>query len=543
TTAEADLVLTNASVLTMDPARPTATSVAVREGVVMAVGGDDDTAGLVGPRTRVLNAGGRFAMPGFHDSHNHLMTTGLGMLRPGLHEARDIADVQAVVARAAAEAEPGDWLETGPGWHETQLAEQRFPTTAELDAVAPAQPVVIRRGGHNMVLNSEALRRAKITADAANPPGGTFVRDANGNLTGHLVGKPALAPVLAVIPPVTDDQWAKAVVTASEAYAAAGITAVIDPGVSVEQMAVYRALAAAGELTIRTSMMWLPPVAGKDVASALEVLRSGGFAPETLSPWCRTLGVKLIADGGVETGYYRDPYAHPDDPDHPRGKPLLAPDVLEAVCVSAAARGWHLGVHVLGDAATDMVLTAFRAAASGRGVRPLPRWTLIHLLNPRPEHWPTIRELGLSVTAQPGLFWQLAGGFVRYLGSERARNIGPLAELVRRLPGQVGGGSDSPVAPFAPLAGIATAATRDTRDAGRLGPRWAVEVATMLGLYTTGSAWCAGQEQVAGRLTPGMFGDFVVLSSDPRAVPAAEVGGIEVLTTVAGGRVVHDRLG
>jgi predicted amidohydrolase YtcJ len=248
----------------------------------------------------------------------------------------------------------------------------------------------------------------------------------------------------------------------------------------------------------------------------------------------------LIADGGVETGYYRDPYARPDDPDHPRGKPLLAPDVLEAVSTVASAEGWHVGVHVLGDAATDMVLDAFRAAASAG---PVARWTLIHLLNPRPEHWSTIRDLGLSVTAQPGLFWQLASGFVQYLGADRARDVGPLAELVRQLPGRVGGGSDSPVAPFAPLAGIATASTRDTRDAGPLGAEWAVDVATMLRLYTTGSAWCAGQEDVAGRLSPGRFWDLVVLSADPRAVPAGEVGEIEVLATVAGGRVVHDRLG
>lgn len=540
TTAAADLVLTNASVLTMDPQRPAATSVAVKDGAVIAVGGDTDTGGLVGPRTRVLNADGRFALPGFHDSHNHLMTTGLGMLRPGLHAAHTVADVQAVVARAAAATAPGDWIETGPAWHENQLAERRFPTAAELDAVAPAHPVAIRRGGHNMVVNSEALRRAGITADTTNPAGGTFVRDAQGNLTGHLAGKAALAPVLAALPPVTAAQWAAAVATAAEAYAAAGITAVVDPGLTAEQMAVYRALAARDELTVRTSMMWLPPVAGRDAASALAVLRSGGFTPDLRSPWCRTLGIKLIADGGVETGYYRDRYAQPDDPDHPWGKPLLDPDVLDAVCTGAAAQGWHLGVHVLGDAATDMVLAAFHTAAAAG---PLPRWTLIHLLNPRPEHWPAIRDLGLSVTAQPGLFWQLAGGFVQYLGVDRARNIGPLAELVRRLPGQVGGGSDSPVAPFAPLAGIAAAATRGTRDAGRLGEEWAVDVATMLELYTTGSAWCAGQEKVAGRLAPGRFGDLVVLSADPRSVPADEVGEIEVLATVVGGMVVHDRLG
>jgi predicted amidohydrolase YtcJ len=539
-TPAADLVLTNAAVLTMDPARPGATSVAVRAGTVVAVGDDADTEDLIGPGTRVLDAGGRFAMPGFHDSHNHLMTTGLGLLRPGLRDSRSVADVQAVVAGAAAGTRIGEWIETSPAWHENQLAERRFPTVTELDAVAPAHPVVIRRGGHNMVLNSAALRRAGITADTPNPPGGTFVRDAHGNLTGHLVGKAALAPVLAVVPPVTAEQWASAVATASEAYAATGITAVVDPGLTREQMAVYRELADRGELTVRTSMMWLPPVAGRDAARIPDALRSSGFAQGQHSPWCRTLGIKLIADGGVETGYYRDPYARPDDPDHPRGKPLLSPDVLETVSTVASAQGWHVGVHVLGDAATDMVLDAFRAAAAAG---PVARWTLIHLLNPRPEHWSTIRDLGLSVTAQPGLFWQLASGFVQYLGADRARDVGPLAELVRQLPGRVGGGSDSPVAPFAPLAGIATASTRGTRDAGRLGAEWAVDVATMLELYTTGSAWCAGQEDVAGRLAPGRFGDLVVLSADPRAVPAGEVGEIEVLATVAGGRVVHDRLG
>lgn len=536
----ADLVVHHADVWTMDPARPRARAVAVRAGRVVAVGDDAEIAAYRARATRVIDAGGRFVMPGFYDSHNHLMKTGLSMLRPGLGAAASIADVQAVVAAAAAGTEPGGWIETGASWHENQLSERRLPAAAELDAAAPGHPVVVARGGHNLVASSEALRRAGITADTPSPPGGTYVRDEAGRLTGHVIGKPALAPILAALPRVDDAQLATAVTAAARAYAASGITSVIEPGLSLDQMAVYRDIAARGELTVRTSMMWLPPI-GSTADAAVEAIEDGGFTVDLDGEWCRTTGIKLLADGGVETGFYREPYLRPDDPAHPCGKALIEPDVLTAVCRAVARRGWQLGVHVLGDAATDAVLDAF--AAAERDTRAgLPRWTLIHLLNPRAEHWRRIHDLRLAITVQPALFWQLAGGFVDYLGHDRAADIGPLADLVRRFPTTVGGGSDSPVAPFAPLPGMASAATRGTRDAGVLGPRWAVDIPTMLRLYTTGSAWCGREEHTKGCLAPGRFGDLVVLSEDPREVPPGDVSQIEVLTTVVGGRVVHDAL-
>lgn len=537
----ADLVLLDADVLTMDPAHPRATALAVRGGRVVAIGDAADVRPLVGAGTRVVDANGRFAMPGFYDSHNHMLNTGLGLVRPRLSGAEDIAGVQAVVAAAAAAAPAETWVQTSPAWHENQLVERRLPTAGELDAVSGDHPVVVRRGGHNLVLNSAGLALAGIDATTPNPPGGTFVRDAAGALTGQVVGKGALAKVLPVLPLVTDEEWGRALAAVSTAYAEAGITSVIEPGLSAEQMSWLRTQAAEGRLSTHVSMLWMAPVTGRTPAEAVEVLREGHLVLDLDDEWCRTTGVKLIADGGVETGYYREPYARVDDPAHPCGKPLLDRELLVGIARELIRTGIPAGIHTLGDATADMVLDSLVAAAAAEGVATLPHWSLIHFLNPRPEHWAHVRALDLTVAVQPSLVAALAGGFVDYLGRERAAALSPLPEVLEHRPGRVGGGSDSPVAPHPPLSGIAAAVTRATSE-GVLGPESRIPVERALSLYTTGSAWCGREAHTKGSLTPGRFGDVVVLSADPTRTPAAELADLEVLCTVVSGRVIHDRL-
>ncbi len=536
-----DIAIVNARLLTMDPSRPEAGALAARDGVVHAVGTDDEIRALIDDGTQVIDAGGRFAMPGFYDSHNHLLLTGLGMLMPSLAAACSVADVQEVVREAASELPPGTWVQTSPGWHERRLTEQRFPTRAELDAAAPDHPVFVRRGGHNAILNSAALAAAGIDATTPNPPGATYVKDATGDLTGHVVGLVEVHRLSQIPPQPTPEHCRQAVETAGAAYAAQGVTSLIEPGLSAPQMAFYRGLAAEGALRQRVSLMWMaPPLAafGGDPAAALD---SGGFEPRLDDPWCRAIGVKLLADGGVETGFYREPYVEQDDPDFPCGKPLIAPADFAALAREIGRRRWHLGVHTMGDAAIDFVLDAFEDAHAEASIAEL-RWTLIHLMNPRADHWPRIERMRPAVAMQPSLLWQLAGGLHAYIGPQRTARVAPLREVLDRSATPVGGGSDSPIAPFPPLLGIASAVTRDTRDEGVVGPEWAITVDEALAMYTTGSAWCGFEEDTKGCLAPGRYADVVVLSDDPRRVPADEIAGIEVLLTLAGDRVTHDAL-
>src|SRR5262249_37758129 len=251
-----DVVLLNARVRTLDAGGRQVEAVAIKRGRILATGDTASIRALAGAGTVQHDLAGLTVLPGFYDSHNHMKSTGLNFLAVDLAETRSIADVLQAIAARVAVTPAGEWVVASSRWHESQLAEQRFPTRGELDRVAPGHPVWIPRGGHNRVVNSEAFKRAGITKDTPNPPGGTYVRDpATGELTGHIIGAAAFARLARLLPRPTPVQEADALRAAVKAYHAAGITSVIEPGLAAEELPGLQALWAKDELTVRTAVM------------------------------------------------------------------------------------------------------------------------------------------------------------------------------------------------------------------------------------------------------------------------------------------------
>ena len=487
--------------------------------------------------------GGQVMIPGFYDSHNHMLRTGLNLSAVDLSNAKSIADLLRAIGERAAVTPPGEWVLSSSRWHESQLAEQRFPRREELDSVAPDHPVLIRRGGHNVVMNSLGFTLAGITPETPDPPGGTYVKDPQtGDLTGHVIGAPAFARVLRLLPQTTPQDRLEALRAVLALYREAGITSVIEPGLQPVEMAAYRELVTAGELTTRTSMMWSlePGTTDQTLREALDALGSGAVTRELDDPWLRTIAIKLVADGGVETGFHREPYAYTDDPSSPRGKPRMTLETMTAFCTEAAGTGWQVGTHCVGDAAISQVLEAYAAVDATTPIRD-NRWTLIHMMLARPDHWEEVNRLGLAITAQQPLMYSLAAGFLKYLGPERTKDIEPLRAYLDNSQQPVGGGSDSPVTPYEPLLGIWSSATRSTDLIGIQGAEWRVTAEEALRMYTVGSAWCAFEEAVKGTIEPGKYADLVVLSADPRAVEPEAIKEIQVNATIVDGRVIFDR--
>jgi predicted amidohydrolase YtcJ len=536
-----DVALLNARVRTLDASGRTAEAVAIKHGRILAVGDTAAIRALAGAGTVQHDLGGLVVLPGFYDSHNHMKSTGLNFLAVDLSETRSIADVLQAIAGRVTVTPAGEWVVASSRWHESQLAEQRFPTRVELDRVAPSHPVWIPRGGHNRVVNSEAFRRAGITKDTANPPGGTYVRDpATGELTGHIIGAAAFARMARLLPRPTPAQETDALRAAVKAYHQAGITSVIEPGLPAEDLPTLQALWANDELTVRTEAMLrvFPGTTKAELDRALDAIRNVGFATGFGDAWLRLGGIKFTADGGVETSYLREPFAFTDDPSAPRGKPHASPENMLAVCLLAADLGWQMGIHCVGDGGIDQVLDAY-AGVHARSPLPGKRWTLIHMMRARPEHFARAKEMGLVITAQQPLMYALGAGFVKYWGPERAAACEPLrAYLDSGLP--VGGGSDSPVTPYQPLLGIWSSVTRETQLAGVQGHEWAIPMADALRWYTRGSAYVAFEEALKGSLEPGKLADLVALPVDPLQASPTEVRDAKVLLTMVGGRIVHD---
>jgi predicted amidohydrolase YtcJ len=517
----------------------TAQAIALAGDRVLATGDNAAIMSLAAPLAQRTDLNGRCVIPGLIDSHNHMLATGLNAALVDLSAARSIGDVLEAM-RARAEASEG-WLISSSRWHESQLSEQRFPTRGELDGVAPERPLLIRRGGHNVVVNSVALSLAGIDERTPDPPGGTYVRDANGSLTGHVIGAPAYARIVRLLPETTQGERLTAIERACRMYNAAGITAVIEPGLSAEEFRAYQRARRAGSLTVRTSLMprLVPGTTPEALASAVESLRgwpvTTGFGDDLLAVG----GIKVGADGGVETNFLREPFAFADDPTSPRGKPQVSAENLTAFCVEAARLRWQVGVHCVGDAAIDLVLDAYAAADRAHGIGDL-RWTLIHMTLAHPDQIARARALRLCIAAQQPLIYSLGAGWLKYWGEERAAAASPL-DLYARSGLPVGGGSDSPVTRFEPLIGISSSATRATELAGVLGPEHAISAGEALRWYTSGSAYLMNAEERLGVLTPGALADLVVLSGDPLATNPEEIASISVEETLLGGETVFAR--
>ncbi len=536
-----DVVLLNARVHTMDASGRVAQAMAIKNGRIMAVGTTARIRAMARASTVQRDLAGLTVLPGFFDSHNHMRATGLNFFRVDISKTRTIAEVLAAIGARVATTPAGEWVAASSRWHESQLAEDRFPTRTELDSVAPNHPVLIPRGGHNRVVNTLAFRRAGITRDTPNPPGGTYVRHpATGELTGHVIGVSAFRRIDAQLPPPTREEEETALRAAVKAYHAAGITSVIEPGLEGADFVPFKGLWANGELTVRVTAMLrvFPGTTRADLDRAVVGIRGLALGTGFGDQWLRLGGVKVTADGGVETSYLREAFAYTDDPSEPRGKPQVSPENLLAVGLLASQLGWQMGVHCVGDSAIDQVLNTYFAVHAQTSLQGR-RWTLIHMMRARPEHFAEAREMGLVITAQQPLMYALAVGFMKYWGPQRAADVEPLRMyLDSGLP--VGGGSDSPVTPYEPLLGLWSSVTRETQLAGVQGAGWAIPMADALRWYTVGSAYTAFEEDLKGTLEVGKLADLVAVSVDPLKASPTEVRDAKVLLTMVGGRIVHD---
>jgi predicted amidohydrolase YtcJ len=532
------LVLFNATVRTFDEADAVAEAVAVGGGRVLAVGG---SAALLAafPDAGRRDLGGATVLPGLIDSHLHLLAAGLNSFAVDLAAARTIDDVIGALRACATTRPRGDWLLSSSRWHESQLAEARFPTRGELDAAAPSHRVVLRRGGHNVVANSAALAAAGISRDTPDPPGGTYVRDAAGEPTGHIIGAPAFGRLVGLLPRPDEARRVQAIRAASDHLLAAGITGVIEPGLTGEEIAAFRRARDEGALGVRAVLMprLAPGVTNEDGARAATTVAS--LAPAGGDDFLTVGPVKIVADGGVETSFLREPYDFADDPAAPRGKPQVSLENLAAVCRLAARAGRQLGVHCVGDAAIDLVLDAFAEGAKERPIHGL-RWTLIHATLARPEHLARARSLGLALAVQQPLIDALGAGWLKYWGPARAALASPLrayadSGLI------VGAGSDAPVTDLNPFRALWSAATRGTAQAGVLGAEQAVDAATMLRWYTRGSAALSFDERERGQIRPGMLADLITVEPDPLRLTPGELPHVRVRLTMVDGRIAYER--
>lgn len=533
-----DLLLKNANVMTLDARATKCRALAVAGGRIFALG--EEAEGLAASARTVIDAGGRTVIPGLFDSHIHTVGGAMNELAVSLEAARSIADVQAAFAERAKRVAPGAWILGGSGWHESQLAEGRMPRRDELDAVTPANPVFLRRGGHVAVANSAAFRIAGIGKSTPDPKDGVIARDpASGEPSGMLVERAAFNLVLKHVPPPTRADYVEGLSRFTAKLNSRGVTSTLEPGLNLEEIGAYMELWRQGKMTTRARL--LQRVSCLDDVQAL----SSVIAPEFGNDWLRIGGFKYMADGGVEAAYLREPYkvieGEQNDPDFV-GKLILPPggmDELREMLTLAAERRWQVQVHVVGDATIDAIVGVIEEVAAKRPIEGC-RWTLMHVFLPRKEALARMKRLGLHATVQDHPV-KLGHNMIRYWGEERAARSIPVRTLLAEgIP--TGAGTDAPVVDWNPFESIWWMTTRKVFAQGKvrvLGAEEAIDRETALRLYTAGSARNCFMEESLGSLEPGKLADFAVLSADPMTVPDDALRELRSCLTAVGGSIVH----
>ena len=529
-----DLVLLNGKVITVDRGFSVQQAVAIIGDRIMAVGNDDQMRTVAGPATRLIDLEGRSVIPGLMDNHLHGAGGGPGV---DLSRARSLSDVEAALGARIAASPPGDVIVSNSDWHEAQLKEQRLPLRDDLDRVAPQNPVVLVRGGHEFIVNSAALRRWDITEKTAEPAGGRITRYGDGRLNGELVDTAKSLVRLPPPPPRTPQQQLDDRIADYRKLNEAGLTGIRHPGISIAEYRMLQEMQKRGQLTIRVNALLRPAVGAGGVDAALA---ASGIRQNEGDELLRIGGIKLAVDGGFEGGLMRDLYEKPwDDNGTFRGLQTIDTERYVAAVRELNRQDWRVATHAVGDAAIDLVLNAYERANNERSIVER-RWSIEHAFIGRPDHLPRMKALGVAISAQNHMF--LAGpSLVKYWGAARAGMTTPVKMyLDAELP--VSSGTDAPVVPYPPLWTLYHFITRDTITGGVLGADERITREQALRMATIGNAWLTMEERTKGSIEPGKFADLVILSEDPLTCPEPKLRDAKVLMAMVGGKVVAGSL-
>ncbi len=489
----ADLVLRGGNIITVDNDWRVAQAVAVRDGRFVAIGDDAVVANYVGPNTQVVELAGKTVVPGLIDTHLHQLFHALNGPQVQLLGAKSVADVQKAVAERVTRTEAGKWVTASMGWHESILEEGRMPTRHELDPVSPSNPVFIPRGGHVVTVNTKALELAGITKDTPNPEGGIIVRDEKGEATGMLLQNAANL-VRRILPPPPANM-AELLVAAMRDLNSYGIVGVVEPGVNEQQMALYRSVHDAGQMTVRTDVLYRA-MRKDDVAKGIAAIKA-----QRNSDMLRFVGIKFPLDGGVEGGRMTWPYRIvPGEQTNAayRGVLLLPPggeeEYVEGLKLIADA-GLQAQTHAVGDETIDLIVRAYGRVNGEKPIKPL-NWLIMHLFHPSDAALKKMAEIGIAATMQdhPVL---LGHNQRRWWGDEHAAYAIPIRKAIDAGV-LVGGGTDGPVVPVDPYLSMWWMTTRQVLKGYALGKEHAITPKEALTLYTINNARVMGVEKERG---------------------------------------------
>ena len=522
----ADTLLVNGKILTVDRAFSTREALAIRDGRIVALGGNPEIRRLAGPQTRVIDLEGRTAIPGLIDSHLHAIRAALSFsTEVNWIGATTLTEAVARIHEAAQTKKPGSWLIVAGGWNVDQFRERRRPNQAELVAAAPGNPVYVQLGYGWAMLTPAAFQSLHITSDADLAAHGRLERDAAGKPTGAIIGgQDAIIALFDRLPKPTLAEQVEGTSKFFRELNRLALTGVVDPGGNNLAPDDYQALFQVwrqAQMTVRVAytLCGLTPGAELDDYKSWTRLLPMGFGDD----WLRFNGVGERITAAMNNN------DRPTETDREK---------YYQIAQWAADRGLSLTMHWPRDASVGQLLDIFERVDRNTPIAPL-RWSIAHLNDASPRTLERMKALGVGWTVQDAMYF---GGaqFVEQAGAQAARRVPPV-NTAQRIGVVIGAGTDAHrVASYNPFTALQWFLDGKTvAGVGIRGPEETPTRAEALRFYTLGSAWFSHDDGKRGSLEAGKLADLAVLSKDYMTVPVDQIGGIESLLTFVGGKIVY----
>jgi predicted amidohydrolase YtcJ len=548
-----DVILHNGKIVSVDGRFSIHQAIAIREGRIQRVGKESNVLALKEPGTEVLDLGGKMVIPGLIDSHCHPLEASVAELDHELPQMESVQDVLNYFAARSKAVPKGEWLVLRQVFI-TRLREQRYPTRAELDQVAPDHPVLFATGPDGM-FNSRALQANHIDRDFKVPPGGLGLveKDAGtGEPTGLVRSFARFLKIPATGRQADSGDQQRCLIELFRDYNAVGITAVCERDAYPNQVPIYKAVRDSGQANIRVSLSCHIDSDG-DLPAIETRIRQVATDPlfQRKDNLLRIIGIKTYLDGGMLTGsaYMQEPWGVSTmygitDPNY-RGLLFIQKERLMSIVRAAAEKGLQFTAHSVGDGAVQTLLDAYEEVGHGlalRGTRPCIEHS--NFMSRRAVE--QAASLGVMIDIQPAWLYLDTRTLVKQFGYERLRYFQPLRSIFE-AGGTVGGGSDHMQKvgslrsnnPYNPFFGMATAVTRRARwYEGRLHPEEALSREQALRLYTINNAKILFLENEVGSIEPGKLADLVVLDRDLLTCREEEIAATQVLRTYFNGKLV-----
>ena len=547
-TQDAELLMLNGKVYTVNHEQSWAEAIAITDGRIIWVGNSEDANQWQGEGTRTIDLGGKMVLPGFQDIHIHPVHSGVSYQQCALFDVEGVELLQQRIKQCA-ESEPGEWIRGG-GWLVTNFAPSGLPDKKLLDEIVPDRPVALKSSdGHSMWVNSLALELAGINADTQDPAGGRIDRYPNSTEpSGSLQETSAMNLVHIVEPELTQKELEAGLAYSRDHLHSLGITAVQDamlkltPGDAYFGLPAYLALEERGELNLHVinAMYWQNDI------SLEEQLPAFLKARDESTPYIHNTAIKIWQDGVIETetAALLEPYLNRGD--QFVGELLNEPAVLNEAVAALDAAGFQIHFHAIGDRAIRSAFDSIQAAREANGKHD-NRHHISHIQLFSPEDIPRFAELDLVANFQP--LWAIEDGYITDLtipriGEERGKFLYPIGS-VQRTGARVAFGSDWYVTSANPLDGIEAAVTRldpDGKTDEPLGENEEINLAQAIENYTLNSAYVNFLDVDTGSIEIGKLADIIVLDRNLFNVPASEINQVRVIATLFRGELVFGNL-